>query len=107
MKYQIAGAFIDFLRENYNVSMIVKWYQSNDFEKAFHKKIEIVEKEWYEFLKTIKINDAANERFSKEINDPKNSPLNLKAQIDLEKINEENLMFIPSCRQTPKIQNLV
>ncbi|MBP7652444.1 hypothetical protein KA977_03415 [Candidatus Dependentiae bacterium] len=74
-KYEVAGAFIVYLRKIYGTGQILKWYKTNDFEKSFGKKISDAEKEWHEYLKCIEVSESRYERIKKQYDDASNPPL--------------------------------
>lgn len=72
--YQIAGAFITFLKDNYSIENIKKWYYTNNFERSYGKSLRQVEKEWHSYLKKIKIPETRNERIKKYYDDVSHPP---------------------------------
>ena len=60
ISYIVAGSFVKFLIDNYGVVKIKQLYGDFDFDKVFGKNIIELEKDYYEFMKSVKIDSNMN-----------------------------------------------
>ncbi len=60
LSYIIAGSFIKYLIDEYGIDKIKQLYGNFDFEKVFGKNIGELEKDYFEFMKSVKIDYNKN-----------------------------------------------
>ncbi len=60
ISYIYAGSFIKYLKDIFGVEKIKELYGTTDFEKVFNRPLEELEKNYFEFLKTIEVPDNKN-----------------------------------------------
>ncbi|MEG8947462.1 hypothetical protein [Rosettibacter firmus] len=57
VSYTYSGSFIKYLIDTYGIESVKKFYNNSDFTLAFKKNINELEKEYYDFLVNLKIDE--------------------------------------------------